>query len=66
MSQGLFIPEWQDAEGDECLECGDACFLRELRMFVRVAGVKTKSNIVLCQACADLMFAPVEPMEVLE
>lgn len=53
-----------EADGSDCIGCGDAVFLRGFRVLVRVGGKSIgKSDRLMCISCGESVKATIEKPE---
>jgi hypothetical protein len=56
---------WEEGDGEKCCKCGDACWMRQARCWLRIKiGLAPQPDIqsefILCQSCAGDMKVEVE------
>lgn len=47
--------KWESGEGDNCCNCNDPAFLRELRFYAVINGKEERQNLVLCSSCGEAL-----------
>lgn len=48
--------KWEDGDGTLCIFCGDAAWMKQLRLVFVVAGTPEQpTDFVLCRSCGELI-----------
>lgn len=50
---------WEPEEptGEECVACGERCYLNQNRLIVRIGEIKIEKDIVICDSCISILDA---------
>ena len=48
--------KWEPGEGLVCCNCGDMCWLKQLRLVMVVEKKDEPQDLVLCHSCGSILF----------